>query len=67
MLSLLPLGDASAEWAFDLGLIKSGISYQILKYIADYQYKLADTIGIKVEAMKNTLKKYKDKKIVLRY
>lgn len=58
----LILRDVFPEWAFDLGLIKSGISYQILKYIADYQYKLADTIGIQSRGNEKYLKKYKDKK-----
>ena len=42
----LIIRDIFPEWAFDMGLIKNGPLYYLLKKIAKYQYALADTIGI---------------------
>lgn len=42
----LIIRDIFPEWAFDMGLIKNGLLYFLLKMMANYQYVLADTIGI---------------------
>ena len=44
--SYLILRDLFPQWALDLGLIKRGIAYSFLKRIEEYQYKVADIIGI---------------------
>jgi len=45
----LIIRDIFPEWALDLGLIKRGITYSFFKFIANYQYKLADTIGVQAQ------------------
>lgn len=42
----LILRDIFPDWAADLGLIKRGIPYTILKLVASYQYFVADIIGV---------------------
>ena len=42
----LILRDIFPDWAFDLGLIKNKFMYHFLKRIANYQYLLADVIGV---------------------
>jgi glycosyltransferase involved in cell wall biosynthesis len=42
----LILRDIFPEWALDLGLIKKGPAFWFLKAIANFQYKMADTIGV---------------------
>lgn len=42
----LILRDIVPEWMVDVGLIKRGLSYFILKRIAIHQYRLADAIGV---------------------
>jgi glycosyltransferase involved in cell wall biosynthesis len=44
--SYLILRDLFPRWALDLGLINRGMSYFILRCIEEYQYKVADIIGI---------------------
>lgn len=38
--------DIFPDWALDMGLINNGLRYAFLKYVANYQYKLANTIGV---------------------
>jgi glycosyltransferase involved in cell wall biosynthesis len=47
--SYLILRDIFPEWAADMGLIGRGPIYFILKLVANYQYSLADRIGIQSE------------------
>lgn len=42
----LIIRDIFPEWAFDIGLIKNSLLYFMLRKVAEYQYSLADTIGI---------------------
>ena len=46
----LILRDIFPEWALDLGLIKKGPSYLLLKAFAAFQYAIADTIGVQTES-----------------
>jgi glycosyltransferase involved in cell wall biosynthesis len=46
----LILRDIFPEWALDLGLIKKGPSYLLLKAFAAFQYAVADTIGVQTES-----------------
>jgi glycosyltransferase involved in cell wall biosynthesis len=42
----LILRDIFPEWAMDLGLLRKGIAYRLLKMVAGFQYWVADTIGV---------------------
>lgn len=42
----LIIRDIFPEWAADMGLIGRGLPYKFLKLIADYQYSVADVIGV---------------------
>lgn len=42
----LVLRDIFPDWALDLGLMKRGLPYYILKLVEYYQYKIGDAIGI---------------------
>ena len=44
--SYLILRDMFPEWALDLGILKKNLIYYFLKLVANYQYSLADTIGV---------------------
>lgn len=44
--SYLIIRDIFPEWALDMGLMRKGMPYKLFKAIANYQYSLADTIGI---------------------
>lgn len=44
--SYLILRDIFPEWALDLGILKKNLIYYFLKFVANYQYSLADTIGV---------------------
>ena len=44
--SYLILRDIFPDWAFDLGLIKKGLTYQFLKSVERFQYAQADLIGV---------------------
>lgn len=44
--SYLILRDIFPEWMLDIGLIRKGPSYFILKWFEKYQYQLADVIGV---------------------
>ncbi len=45
----LIIRDIFPEWAVDIGLIGRGIPYRIFKAVANYQYSVADVIGIQAE------------------
>jgi glycosyltransferase involved in cell wall biosynthesis len=51
----LILRDIFPEWALDLGLIKKGPSYLLLKAFAAFQYAIADTIGVQTESNQSYL------------
>jgi len=42
----LIIRDIFPDWALDLGLIGRGLPYQFFKVIANFQYSLANTIGV---------------------
>mgnify|MGYP001242278056 CR=1 FL=1 len=46
----LILRDIFPEWALDLGLIRNGIAYAFFKSIANFQYSVADTIGVQTKS-----------------
>ena len=47
--SYLIIRDIFPEWALDLGLIKKGPIYYFFKKIAEYQYSVADVIGVQTK------------------
>ena len=51
--SYLILRDLFPEWALDMGLMSKGLPYWLFKSIANYQYSLADIIGIQTHSNKN--------------
>ena len=64
--SYLILRDIFPEWALDLGLLKKSPLYYFFKLAAQFQYYVADSIGVQsVSNLKylSKLKKRKDKKI----
>ena len=65
----LILRDIFPEWAFDLGLIRKGLIYWLFKAFANFQYSLADTIGIQtgsnISYFQNDKNKYIEKVVVL--
>ncbi|WP_417315615.1 glycosyltransferase family 4 protein [Cycloclasticus pugetii] len=44
--SYLIIRDIFPEWAVDMGLMGRGLPYRFLKAVANYQYSVADVIGI---------------------
>lgn len=44
--SYLIIRDIFPEWALDMRLINKGLSYLFFKLIAQFQYKVADSIGV---------------------
>ena len=46
----LILRDIFPEWAADLGIIKKGPVYLLLKAVAAFQYAVADTIGVQTKS-----------------
>jgi glycosyltransferase involved in cell wall biosynthesis len=42
----LIIRDIFPEWAAEMGLISRGLPYKIFKAVANYQYSVADTIGV---------------------
>ena len=44
--SYLVVRDIFPEWAVDMGLMGSGLPYRCFKIIANYQYSVADVIGV---------------------
>lgn len=64
--SYLILRDIFPEWMADIGLIRRGISYRLLKAIANYQYSIADVIGIQSQGNKHFIpEQFKDRVEVL--
>lgn len=45
----LIIRDIFPEWALDMGLMGRGLPYHFFKAVANYQYKLADVIGIQAD------------------
>lgn len=47
--SYLVIRDIFPEWAADLGLMGRGLPYKFFNWVAQYQYSVADTIGIQTD------------------
>jgi glycosyltransferase involved in cell wall biosynthesis len=45
----LIIRDIFPEWAADMGLMSRGLPYKFFKSVANYQYSLADVIGIQTQ------------------
>jgi glycosyltransferase involved in cell wall biosynthesis len=50
--SYLILRDVFPEWAADMGLMGRGLPYKFFKAVANYQYMVADVIGIQTQGNK---------------
>lgn len=48
--SYLIIRDIFPDWALDLGLIGRGLPYQFFKRVAEYQYAVADVIGVQTKS-----------------
>jgi glycosyltransferase involved in cell wall biosynthesis len=53
----LILRDIVPDWMVDIGLMKIGPSYYLLKWFERYQYKLADIIGVQSPGNKRYIEK----------
>lgn len=47
--SYLIIRDIFPEWAADMGLMGRGLPYRLFKAVANYQYSVADVIGIQAQ------------------
>lgn len=47
--SYLIIRDIFPEWALDMGLLRPGLAFRILRSVADQQFAVASTIGIQTE------------------
>lgn len=61
--SYLIIRDIFPEWALDLGLMNRGLAYRFFKMIANYQYSVADVIGIQTQGNKIYFRDRKNSKI----
>lgn len=57
----LILRDVFPEWAYDMGLMRKGLPYLFFKVIANYQYTIADIIGVQSKGNLSYFKKLIDK------
>jgi len=48
--SYLILRDIFPEWALDLGILKKNLIYYFLKIVANYQYSVANVIGVQTSS-----------------
>jgi len=61
--SYLILRDIFPEWAVDMGLMREGsIPYRFFKAVADYQYAVADVIGIQTDGNRPYFRHWEGKK-----
>ena len=54
----LILRDIFPEWALDLELIQKGVTYCLFKLIANFQYSVADSIGVQTKSNLSYLKEW---------
>lgn len=59
----LIIRDIFPEWAIDMGLMSRGFVYRCFKIIANYQYSVADVIGIQTQGNKIYFRDRKDSQI----
>jgi glycosyltransferase involved in cell wall biosynthesis len=58
--SYLIIRDIFPEWAVDMGLMSRGLAYWFFKRVANYQYSVADVIGIQAQGNQVHLRDRKD-------
>ena len=56
-LSYLILRDMVPDWMVDMGIMKKGFSYYLLKFFEHNQYQLADVIGVQSQGNKKYIQK----------
>ena len=56
----LIIRDIFPEWAADMGLMSRGLAYRFFKMIANYQYSVADVIGIQAQGNQIYFRDIKD-------
>lgn len=61
--SYLIVRDIFPNWALDLGILKPGLAYHFFKYVAQYQYFVADTIGVQSPGNLSYFENIKSKRI----
>jgi len=54
----LILRDIFPEWTLDLGILRKGPIYYFFKFVAGYQYSVADVIGVQTESNLKYLEKW---------
>jgi glycosyltransferase involved in cell wall biosynthesis len=54
----LILRDMFPEWALDLGILRKGPIYYLFKLVANYQYSVADIIGVQTQSNLTYLEKW---------
>ncbi|WP_201766512.1 glycosyltransferase family 4 protein [Sphingobium baderi] len=59
--SYLIIRDIFPEWAADMGLMGRGVAYRFFRAIADYQYSVADTIGVQSPGNLRYFQRWKSK------
>lgn len=47
--SYLIIRDIFPEWALDVGVLRPGAAYRFLRQVANYQYRVADVIGVQTK------------------
>jgi len=56
--SYLIIRDLFPEWAVDLGIINRGLTYRFFKIIEQFQYSIADVIGVQTQSNIAYFEKY---------
>lgn len=59
--SYLIIRDIFPEWAADMGLMRRGGAYRFFRAVADYQYSVADTIGVQTPGNLGYFGRWKEK------
>ena len=62
--SYLVVRDIFPEWALDLGLMRRGLAFYFFKCVAEYQYRVADTIGIQTAGNFKYFQKHKKTEVL---
>jgi len=60
--SYLIIRDIFPEWAADMGLMGRGAAYRFFRAVANYQYSVADTIGVQTPGNLGYFTRWKGKK-----
>lgn len=59
--SYLIIRDIFPEWAADMGLMSRGAAYRFFRTVAEYQYSVADTIGVQTPGNMAYFSRWKEK------